>query len=113
MKERPPNCKIVVEIGEYVFPLGEMGGFPLGEIGGFPLGERGGFPLGEIYLLWGPFDTNFGAFWADFGRLTEEPQLRPELGSTPRPPTGPVPIPTPHPPHPAPRALPLGVYTLR
>ena len=49
----------------------------------------------------------------NFGRPTNETKLRPELCSTPRPPTGVVPIPTPHPLHPAPRAPALGLCTLR
>ena len=55
----------------------------------------------------------FKSILEDFGRLAVELKLRPELCSTPRPPTGPAPIPTIYPPHLAPRAPALGLCTLR
>jgi len=69
--------------------------------------------LGRIGFILEHFLIIFRAFLMDFGRPTTEPKLRPELCSTPRPPTGPEPIPTPHPPHPTLRAPPLGLCTLR
>ena len=74
-------------------------------------------PFWRILVILGSFGDHFGSIlghiWEDFGRLTEEPQLGPELCSTPRLLTGPLPIPTTHPPHPAPRAPALRLCALR